>query len=105
MSKRRVCYLGNKPELAAWLDRQPNRSAVIVLALEMYRAQQEGGAKNQGVDIEEIRQVLREELAQVSINGVSMPILADGDEAPDVTAGMGALVWAWDFDDEEGDGG
>jgi len=102
MSKRRVCYLGNKPELAAWLDRQPNRSAVMVAALEMYRARQAGELENQPLDTEAIRQVMREELARVSItNGTGGPILAEGDENPDVTQGIGALAGAWDFDDDE----
>ena len=101
--KRYVAYVSNKKaNLQDWLDEQPNVSAVIVLALEMYRAQQTGDAKNQGVDIEEIRQVMREELAQVSFtNGASVPRLAEGDEAPDVMQGMDVLVGTWDFDDDE----
>jgi hypothetical protein len=101
MRQRFVFYLSDKrAKLRGWLNQQPNKSAVIVAALEMYQARQENGTQEQ-VGIEEIRQVFREELAQVSImNGVSEPDPVEGNESPDVTQGMGALMGTWDFDDE-----
>lgn len=103
MRKRYVCYLSDKrANLRAWLDQQPNRSAVMVTALEMYQAWQEGKTKSHQVGIEEIRQVFREELAQVSItNGTNRPDWAEGDEDEEIRQGIDALTGAWDFGDDE----
>jgi len=96
--KRYVAYVSNKKaELQKWLDKQPNVSSVIVKALEMYKARQEGETS---LDTEAIRQVMREELARVSItNGTSGPDRAEGDEDAEIKQGIGALTAIWNFDD------
>ena len=101
--KRFVFYVSDKKTgLLAWLDRQANASAAIVQVLETHIARQAGEPETQPLDTEAIRQVLREELALVSFtNGASGPVVAEGDESPDVAQGMDALTAAWAGDDEE----
>jgi hypothetical protein len=76
-------------DLLAWLTQQPNRSLMVRTALRAWMA------REQGLDAEVLRRVLREELAQVAIQGMAPAVPVVGQEDEDVAEALDSLVGAW----------
>jgi len=83
-------------DLLAWLEQQPNRSLAVRKALRAWMSQE------QGLDEEVLRRVLREELAQVTVQGAASIVPAVGQEDEEVTEALDALLGTWsDLDSNE----
>jgi hypothetical protein len=88
--------------LLAWLEQQDNQSETIRELIEAKIASEQGNNNSQPapVNVEELRQVIREELARVQIHGNVGEPQAASSEAEEVTELMGDLLSNWDFEDE-----
>jgi phosphoserine phosphatase len=83
-------------DILAWLEQQPNRSLVVRKALRAWMS------REQGLDEEVLRRVLREELAQVTVQGVASIVPVVGQEDEEVTEALDALLGTWsDLDSDE----
>ncbi len=86
----------------AWLKEQTNQSEAMRDLIEAEIARERGGNNSQPppVDVEEFRQVIREELARVQIHSNTRAPEDTGGEDEEVTELMGGLVNTWNFDDQ-----
>ena len=76
-------------DIRAWLAEQSNRSLAVRQALRAWMS------RAGGLDAEVLRQVLREELARVSVQGVSPATLETFQEDEDVAEALDSLMGAW----------
>ena len=75
--------------LLAWLADRPNRSLAVREALRAWMSQADG------LDEGALRRVLREELARVSVQGVSPAVLETPREDEEVAEALDSLIGAW----------
>jgi hypothetical protein len=90
--------------LLAWLEQQENQSEAIRALIEAKMAHERGGNNNSPpahVDVEALRQVLREELARVQVYSDAVEPKAPSSEDAEVTELMGDLLSNWDYDEDE----
>jgi hypothetical protein len=87
----------------AWLKQQDNQSEAIRELIEAKIASEQGNNNSQPapVDVEELRLVIREELARVQVYGKAGEPQAPSNEDAEVTELMGDLLSTWDFDEDE----
>ena len=76
-------------DILAWLTERPNRSLAVRQALRAWIS----GAD--GLDAGVLRQVLREELARVSVQGASPPLGETPQEDEEVADALDSLMGAW----------
>ena len=101
---RKYFYVDNEQHavLLGWLAAQDNQSETIRELIEAKIASEQGNNNSPPalVDVEELRQVIREELARVQIHGSAEEPQAAGGEDEQVTELLGNLVDTWNFNDE-----
>jgi hypothetical protein len=76
-------------DLLTWLEQQPNRSLAVRKALRAWMS------REQGLDEEVLRRMLREELAQVMVQGATSIVPAVGQEDEEVAEALDALLGTW----------
>lgn len=89
--------------LLAWLEEQPNQSKAIrrLIEAELDHTRGDNNSPPAQVDVEELRLVIREELARVRVYGDAGSQGAAGGEDEEVTELMGDLLGTWSYDDED----
>jgi hypothetical protein len=76
-------------DILAWLAEQPNRSRAVRQALRAWMS------RTDGLDAAVLRQVFREELSRVSVQGVSPAVLETPQEDEEVAEALDSLMGAW----------
>ena len=76
-------------DLLSWLAERPNRSLAMREALRAWVSRVDG------LDAAVLRQVLREELARVSVQGAGSAALETPQEDKEVTEALDSLMGAW----------
>ena len=76
-------------DLLSWLAERPNRSLAMREALRAWVSRVDG------LDAAVLRQVLREELARVSVQGASLALGETPQEDEDVADALDSLMGAW----------
>jgi hypothetical protein len=84
-------YLDDRRDasLLAWLKDQPNRSLVVREALRAWMS------RTESLDAALLRQVLREELARVSVQGIAPAAPEMHQEDAEVSEALDSLMGAW----------
>lgn len=103
---RRYFYFDEErdAEILAWLARQPNQSHIVrrLIRREILRerSEEENDDQNQaGLDADTLRQVIREELARVSVQTAASNDGQNlGTEDEETTEMLESLLGSWDFD-------
>lgn len=108
MAKRRkrfVLYIPDRcADLGDWLSAQPNRSEVVIMALEAWRARCGDAPESTAtLDYERLRAMFREELSQVAVIKGGTPA-REGHEDDDVAQGMTTLIGQFEPEEQEEDG-
>ena len=76
-------------DILVWLAEQPNRSLVVRQALRAWMS------RTDGLDAAVLRQVLREELSRVSVQGCASAAPEIPKEDEDVAEALDSLMGAW----------
>jgi hypothetical protein len=76
-------------DIRAWLAEQPNRSLAVRQALRAWMS------RTDGLDAAVLRQVLREELSRVSVQGGASAAPETPKEDQDVAEALDSLMGAW----------
>jgi hypothetical protein len=84
-------YLDDRRDanLLAWLAQQPNRSLAVREALRAWMS------RTDGLDAVMLRQVLREELSRVSMQGAASAAPETPQEDEEVAEALDSLMGAW----------
>ncbi len=86
--------------LLEWLKQQPNQSEAIRGLIEAKIAHDRGNNNTPpALDVEDLRQVIREELARVRVFGTGESQETPSSEDEEVTELMGDLLGNWDYDE------